>query len=123
MSEKNIFIPRIAGEVRPGMFLPRLRRIPLLARIGYSFVPPFTPDQTGVSNFLDNPKHIIGLGVRYVMRPMAIIRRPTIIDFSFQWQIWTERETIKEDKSNPLNPDYTYGGNVFVFSLSSTWYF
>jgi hypothetical protein len=60
---------QIGGEVRPkprplqGPLGARMREVGIVVRAGYGFEPSFVPEQTGITNFLDNPIHRIAAGL------------------------------------------------------------
>ncbi|MCX7632194.1 MAG: hypothetical protein N2Z22_02540 [Turneriella sp.] len=122
----NIILVRLGAETRPGYFIPKLRDVPLFARMGLSYIPAFTPDQTGYSNFLDNNKIAYSLGASYFLNSNAIVKVPVEILFAFQHQILLSRTSTKSgDVTNSLayqtgnQPDYTYSGHALIFSLGA----
>lgn len=111
---KNIFIPRLAAEGAP------LRRLPLDFRLGYAFIPAFTPDQPDRYNYLDNSKNIVSAGVGYTLPANIVMKVPTRFDLAIQTQIWNTRDSVKNSPTE-LNPSYSYGGNVLVVVLGASW--
>ncbi|MCX7679613.1 MAG: hypothetical protein N2316_10395 [Spirochaetes bacterium] len=93
----------------------------LTVREGYVYRPAFTPDQSGQSNFLDNPTHIISLGLGFVIPDIIVLKVPVAIDIAYQFQYLTERASIKIDQTNPYNPNYTYGGQVHTIFFTIRW--
>lgn len=116
-SFENIFLPRLGAGVRPGKFINSMASLPLWARMGYSYIPAFTPDQKGETNFLDNSKHILSLGASYVLEPNKYVKNPVEVSAGMQFQIWSERESKKQTPKT-LNPSYSYRAKVFILSLS-----
>lgn len=123
---KNIILVRLGAESRPGKYISKLSDVPLFVRAGLSFIPAFTPDQTGYSNFLDNSKIGYSLGASYFLNANSIVKVPVELLFGFQHQIMLSRTSIKSgDVTSSLayttgnQPDYTYGGHVLVFSLGA----
>ena len=116
----DIALFRIASK------LPLVRAWRLSGRFGYAFVPSFTPDQTQASNYLDNHKHLLAFGLSQFIPRSNWVRKITKLDLSFQWQIWQMRQSTKTqalplaDGSN--QPNYTYGGNVFIIHLGGSVY-
>ncbi|MFZ5630558.1 MAG: OmpP1/FadL family transporter [Spirochaetota bacterium] len=108
-------------------YIPLLGKSGLIARLGYSFVPAYTPDQTGPSNYLDNSKHIFAFGIRKLFGKNSWIFRKTELDIAFQWQYWQPRDTFKSHPQvladGSILPDHRYGGNIFVISAGVTWNF
>lgn len=121
---KNIAIFKLGAEVRPGKYFEKMRSVPLVTRMGFSFIPAFTPDQTGYSNFLDNSKVAYSLGASYSLPPNSVMKVPVEITFGFQHQIWMTRTSTKTGdvltSAEAVNqPDYNYGAHVLIFTLGS----
>lgn len=122
---KNIIVLKVGVESRPGRYIQKLREVPLFLRAGFSYVPAFTPDQNGYSNFLDNNKISYSLGLSYFLNSNSIVKFPVEIIFGFQHQIWLERTSEKTGdvlvattNNEPANqPNYSYSGHVIVASL------
>jgi hypothetical protein len=122
---KNIFLVKFGAETRPGRYIAKLREVPLFVRLGFTFIPAFTPDQNGYSNFLDNNKIAYSLGASYFLNSNKIVKAPVEIIFGFQHQIWLPRTSTKAGDvltktlvNDPANqPDYTYTAQVIVVSL------
>jgi len=124
----NIFLVRLGAEAKPGKYIQKIQDLPLLARVGFSYTPAFTPDQTGYSNFLDNDKIAYSLGASYFLNSNSVVKAPVEIIFGFQHQIWLSRSTVKSGPvltttlpvSDPVNqPDYKYSVHVIVVSLGA----
>lgn len=123
---KNILLVRLGAEAKPGKYIQKLRNVPLLTRMGFSYIPAFTPDQTGYSNFLDNNKIGYSLGASYFLDTNKIVKTPVEIIFGFQHQIMLERTSTKSgDVTSSLaytsgnQPNYSYSGHVIVVSLGA----
>lgn len=123
---KNIFIVKFGAESRPGRYINKLRDVPLFVRTGFTFIPAFTPDQNGYSNFLDNNKIGYSLGASYFLNANKIVKVPVELIFGFQHQIMMTRESTKSGAVLASNaytagnqPDYKYGGHVIVVSLGA----
>lgn len=122
---KNTISVKFGVETRPGRYVARLREVPLFLRAGFTFIPAFTPDQTGYSNFLDNNKIGYSLGASYFLNSNSLMKAPMEIIFGFQHQIWMSRTSTKtgdvltlSNTNDPANqPDYTYNAHVFIASL------
>ena len=93
----------------------------LKVRAGYAFIPSYTPDQTRSSNYLDNTKHLFGFGLSRIFGTSYIMKYQTTLDFGIQYQWWVERKTIKSTEG--LHPNYSYGGEILITSLSLSWQF
>lgn len=96
----------------------------LVGRIGYAFIPAITPDQTGNSNYLSNNRHNFSFGLSRSFQSIARLKANLIIDIGFQWQYWQQRFSAKITRGSLADgssqPDYYYGGNLFVVSISAT---
>lgn len=112
---KDIIVPKLGFE------MPLAKE--WLIRSGYSYVPAFTPEQSGLSNYLDNNKHILGAGFSYVLSPNFLLKQPTVIDFGLQAQLWQSRSTEKKDTSDPYSVNYDYSGMIIIASVSAHWRF
>lgn len=125
---KNILLVKFGAESRPGRYISKLKDVPLFVRMGFSFIPAFTPDQNSYSNFLDNNKIMYSLGASYFLNANAIVKIPVELIFGFQHQIWMSRTVTKSGDvlvpngsiNDPTKqPDYTFSAQVFVFSLGA----
>ncbi len=123
---KNIIIVKFGAESRPGRYINKLRDVPLFVRTGFTFIPAFTPDQNGYSNFLDNNKIGYSLGASYFLNANKIVKVPVELIFGFQHQIMMPRESTKSGAVLGSNayaagnqPDYKYGGHVIIVSLGA----
>lgn len=123
---KNIISVKFGAESRPGRYISKLREVPLFVRMGFTFIPAFTPDQNGYANFLDNNKIGYSLGASYFLNSNAVMKVPVELIFGFQHQIWMSRTTKKAGDVLTTNaylsgnqPDYTYGGHVIIVSLGA----
>ena len=122
---KNIAIFKLGVEARPGKYFEKMRSVPLVTRMGFAFIPAFTPDQTGYSNFLDNSKVAYSLGASYSIGSNSVMKAPVEITFGFQHQIWMTRTSTKSGEvltsAEAVNqPDYIYGAHVLIFTLGSS---
>ena len=116
---ENIFVPRFGAAIRPGEFISALAEVPLWTRFGYALVPAFTPDQAGVTNFLDNTKHLISLGAGYTLPANKVVKVPVELNLGLQMQLWGSRESTKA-AVNSFNPSYSYSASIFIVSLSAS---
>jgi hypothetical protein len=112
---------KVGAEYR----VPFIPVIDVTARAGLALQNAMTADQIGIYNYLDNDKTKVGGGLSLFIPQNFLVRVPTQIDVGVQYQIWTERETIKsvkaESSSDKNYVNYTYGGNVLIFSVGATW--
>ena len=95
---------------------------------GYRFQKGMTPDQRGITNYLDNDKHSFGLGLSYVIPANIILQVPTELSFGGQYQYWVPKNQIKNYETQDLalasnNPSYKYSAHVLVFSAAASWKF
>ncbi len=99
---KDILIPRVGCE---------WRIVPNVAlRTGYFFEPSPVPGQTKTSNYIDNDRHVVSLGVGYTCRdPLHIVREPITIDLVAQYIHLSHRVTTK---AQGYGPSYESRGNV-----------
>ncbi len=116
---KDIIFPRLGVEYP--IKLAFLRKLRVRGRNGYALQPAFTPDQSGESNYLDNTKHIFSFGLSMLMPKNAVMKHRSRLDFAFQYQLWASRtstKTVQDPLPDGTNqPDYTYGGNLFLTAL------
>jgi len=122
----NILLVKLGAESRPGRYINKLKDVPLLVRLGFSFTPAFTPNQSGYSNYLDNNKIAYSLGASYFLKSNSIVKHPVELIFGFQHQIWLARTSTKSGDvlnstayQNGFQPNYTYSAQVLVFSLGA----
>lgn len=122
----DILIVRAAVESSLA-HVPYVGKAGVMARLGFAFVPAYTPDQSGTSNYLDNSKYIIAFGLRKLFGKNTWILHATELNLSFQWQYWQPRDTAKSNSfilaDGSVMPNYRYGGNIFVISAGVTWHF
>ena len=112
---------KVGAEYR----LPFIPVIDITARAGLALQNAMTADQIGTYNYLDNDKTKIGGGFSLFVPQNFLVRVPTQIDVGVQYQIWKDRDTVKASKalasSDKNYVNYTYGGNVLIFSVGATW--
>jgi len=89
---------------------------------GYIYQPSFIPDSavTGAYNFLDNDKHILSLGTKFLVPQLGGFRGPIEITLGYQYQGFVPRTVRKDDPANPDNPSYAYGGSAQSVILEVT---
>ncbi len=88
----------------------------LLPRLGFAWEPSPVPEQTGLHNYLDNDRAIVGagLGVRW---------RSLRLDVAAQWHLLRGRTDTKDPalvddaESNPGFPSIRHGGRVVLWAL------
>jgi len=94
----DIWVPRLGAELRRDLH----RKVGLAARIGYAFVPSPVPDQTSLTNFADNDRHVISFGLGLTLRELTrVLPKPLRLDFAFQLHELTGRVTVKDPRTFP----------------------
>jgi long-chain fatty acid transport protein len=107
MGFANILIPHLAVEYKAADWLT--------LRTGGYIRPPVTPDQTGVTNYLDNFTECIGAGATFRFTdPLEIFTDPVSLDLGGQLLIANSRESVKQ-AADPTG-SYTYGGVLYSFA-------
>lgn len=100
------------------------------ARGGYAFVPSPVPDQTGITNYVDNDRHIGALGLGIELEHVARISKgPVRFDLALQTHSLVQRTTVKDPSlvkdvdgdgrldwpaGYPFDGSYTSGGRTWV---------
>ncbi|MEZ4266273.1 MAG: outer membrane protein transport protein [Myxococcota bacterium] len=88
----------------------------LLPRLGVAWEPSPVPEQTGLHNYLDNDRAILGAGVGVRWRGLRL-------DVAAQWHVLRERTDTKDPalvddpQSNPGFPSIRHGGDVVLWAL------
>lgn len=104
--------------------------VSLRARGGYAFVPTPVPDQTGVTNYVDNDKHVGALGIGVELGHLARVSKgPIRFDLALQTQSLVRRTTVKDPSlvadtdgdgrlnwpaGYPFDGSYESGGRTWV---------
>gem|GEM_PF-1910009 len=94
---------RIGGEVRPiskllsGKVGSKFKEIGVILRGGYGYEGAFTPEQTGLTNLLDNPVHSISVGFGlWTWNPIPTINGKISVDIYAQVHVLQPRTHVKE---------------------------
>jgi hypothetical protein len=94
---------RIGGEFRPlsklldGKVGSKFREIGVIIRGGYGYEGAFTPEQTGLTNLLDNPVHSISVGFGlWTWNPIPTIDGKISLDIYGQLHVLEPRTHVKE---------------------------
>jgi long-chain fatty acid transport protein len=115
----DILIPRLGLEGPLG----RLGDGLLAGRAGYSWEPSPAPEQVGETNFVDNDKHTLSIGIGWVLDGLGeIVPKPVSIDgyLGLTWLPGREHR-----KLSPVDPvgDYRSSGVVAQGGITSRWRF
>jgi long-subunit fatty acid transport protein len=103
----NILVPHLAVEWKAASWLT--------LRTGGYVRPPVTPDQGGVTNYLDNFTECIGAGLTLKFTdPLQVFTDPVAFDLGGQVLIANSRTSTKQS-ADPTG-SYTYGGQLFSFA-------
>ena len=97
---KDSVIPKVGVEYYP---------IPIVAvRAGYYYYPSPVPEQTQISNFLDNDRHVFSGGFGIALQdPFNLLLKP--LDFNFVVQgTWMPKRTTIKDPSGGGTPESFY---------------
>ena len=110
---------QVGGELRPPPIrltgaLRHFQELGVIVRLGYGFDPAFVPEQTGLTNLLDNNTHRVtaGLGL-WTHPPLGLLRGPLGLDLFVQAQILEPRTHVKDPALAALNsPGWPTDGQV-----------
>ena len=93
---------QVGGEIRPPPLrlrgaLRRFAELGVVVRLGYGYDPAFVPEQTGLTNLLDNNTHRVsaGLGL-WTHDPLGLLRGPIGLDLFAQAQFLEPRTHTKD---------------------------
>jgi len=106
----DTFVPRIGGEY--------WLKENLSLMSGYYYINSPVPDQTGISNLVDNDKHVFSLGMSYIIPdPPGFWDKPIICNFYAQYHLLEDRTFHKKDPGDPYYPGYKSGGNIINIGI------
>lgn len=106
---------RIGAEYRV-----ETRRIDWALRAGYAYVPTPVPDQTGLTSFADNDRHVLSLGAGMTLADFApLLTRPVSFNIGLQWHHLMRRLTQKDAMQFP-GESFASGGNIFHINATTT---
>ncbi len=107
MGFANILVPHLAAEYQAADWLT--------LRCGGFIRPAVTPDQNGVSNYLDNFTESVAAGATFRFTdPLQVFTEPVSFDLGAQLMIANERSNSKQTADPTGNS--TWGGNLFSFA-------
>ncbi len=100
---RNTVSVQVGGELRPpeiplkGKVGARMKSLGFVVRAGYGFEPSFAPEQTGLTNVLDNDVHrvTVGLGV-FTGLPFPNFGGPIHLDLFAQLHVMPQRTHTKD---------------------------
>ncbi|MCA9524349.1 MAG: outer membrane protein transport protein [Myxococcales bacterium] len=99
------------------------RYIDLLFRAGYAYEPTPAPVQNGDTNYVDNEKHQITLGLGIDINNFStIMTKPMSFDIAFQLYQLVSRDHRKVDPTDIVG-DYRSSGRMYTFSISGSFRF
>jgi hypothetical protein len=91
----DVWVPRFGGEYRHDL----TPRVGMAARLGYAYERSPVPEQTGLTSFADNDRHVIALGVGVELRRLiSIVPKPVRFDVGLQVHALEPRTTRKDPR-------------------------
>lgn len=108
-SYDDIVVPRLGAAWR--FDLPHERSASLRAGWWYERSP--VPDQTGITSFADNDRHVTTVGASATFSDLGF---PLTLETAFQVHWLRRRETGKVERLTPFG-DFTSGGQVYFVSV------
>jgi hypothetical protein len=115
----DVITPRLGVE----WLAARTARTTWHARAGYAYEPSPVPEQRFETNFVDNDKHTVSLGLG-----VAIARLTDVLPLPFDLDVYTAATFLPERdhrKYSPVDPvgDYVSKGFVLQLGLGTRWHF
>ncbi len=89
----------------------------LTLRGGYGHRPATTAAQQGLSNYIDNDAHVVGLGAGLRLPDPISAKHAVHLDLSTQWTAITDRRTQKTNPDDPIG-GYSAGGSIVTFTAT-----
>ncbi|HUH02618.1 MAG TPA: outer membrane protein transport protein [Kofleriaceae bacterium] len=124
--------PLVQTDVPPALFTdtitPRLgaeytmrgARTDLAVRAGYAYLPSPVPEQTGLTSFADNDRHLLAAGVGVTLADwQPILTRPIELGLAVQWHNLRKQLTVKDARDFP-GEAFSSGGNIVHATTSMT---
>lgn len=116
---RDILSPRVGGELT----VIDSEFAALTLRAGYGYEPTPAPDQTGITNFVDNDKHTLGVGASLVLSNFSdVFPRPIYLDVAGFGLFIPERTYVKHDPADFIG-DYKASGFLLGTSFSARLHF
>jgi long-chain fatty acid transport protein len=95
---RDQWVPRFSAEWRRELH----EKVGLAARVGYAYEPNAVPDQTGLTSFADNDRHVVALGAGIELRHITrVLEKPWRLDLAFQYHHLAPRTTVKDPARFP----------------------
>lgn len=109
---QNTLNPRVSGRWQATEALA--------VSAGYQFKPTPVPQETasGPLNLLDTNVHVVGISVGYRFAPSAWWPMPFTLSASGQYHFLTARAVKKNNPEFIGAPNYTVGGDAYIYGLS-----
>ena len=115
----DVLMPALGMEWR---FMER-EKLELFARGGYFFRESPVSDQVGETNFVDSDLHAFSCGLGIVLKDVTeVFSKPVGIDFHFQYQVLTNRRTVKASITDPIG-DYESDGEILNAGMTVIMHF
>jgi len=107
-------VPRVGVEYR----MPVTEALEVPLRAGYAFERSPVPEQRGVTNFVDNDRHVLsaGTGVR-LLKPLPELPGDVRLDGHVQWSLLPDRMTRKDNPADFVG-DYHAGGSILALGVT-----
>ena len=110
----DVWTPRIGGEVRHDLS----EKVGLSIRAGYAYEHTPVPNQTGLTSFADNDRHILAIGAGLELRRLiSILPRPLRFDVALQLHELIARTTAKDPRYFE-GQGFTSGGYLLHFAAT-----
>jgi long-subunit fatty acid transport protein len=89
-------------------------------RGGYAYIPSPVPEQTGLTSFADNDRHVVSLGFGIDLADWKpILTRPIELSVALQWHHLQSKLTVKDASQFP-GEAFSSGGDIFHLGSSMT---
>ena len=106
------YIPRLGAEVRRTINA----HLDIATRLGYAYMPSPVRPQTGLTSFADNDRHVIGVGVGFLLRDLLhFLPKPLHVDAAVQVQQLEPRSTAK-DPHLTASPGFSSSGTIVLMT-------
>jgi long-subunit fatty acid transport protein len=104
----DTFSPRVGAE-----WLLHAGPADVALRAGYAHEASPVPEQTGLTSFADNDRHVVAVGAGMTLRAFEpVLTRPISFDVGLQWHHLRSRLTIKDQDMFP-GRTFSSGGDIF----------